>query len=162
MLLGVDLSYDNSLTIMILSLDKSKNISFSLYQFLGSDSPSLRDPGSKMPWSLSRAHVFKNNFKSNFKNNFKNMMWNNMEPIISELTQWSGSLTHLASDLGQVHQKYICTIPFQAAYLIHTYVCTYVCMYIGRFYVLQKSIHKRTNREQNMGQVTFNNFNIFS
>ncbi len=23
----------------------------------------------------------------------------------SELTQWSGSLTHLASDLGQVHQK---------------------------------------------------------
>ncbi len=32
--------------------------------------------------------------------------------IISELTQWSGSLTHLASDLGQVHQKYICAIPF--------------------------------------------------
>ncbi len=32
--------------------------------------------------------------------------------IISELTQWSGSLTHLASDLGQACQKYICTIPF--------------------------------------------------
>ena len=32
--------------------------------------------------------------------------------IISELTQWSGSLTHLASDLGQARQKYICTIPF--------------------------------------------------
>jgi hypothetical protein len=32
--------------------------------------------------------------------------------IISELTQWSGSLTRLASDLGQAHQKYICTIPF--------------------------------------------------
>ncbi len=44
-----------------------------------------------MPWSLSRAHVFKNNFKSNFKNNFKSMTWNDMEPVISELTQWSGS-----------------------------------------------------------------------
>jgi hypothetical protein len=32
--------------------------------------------------------------------------------IISELTQWSDSLTRLASDLGQAHQKYICTIPF--------------------------------------------------
>jgi hypothetical protein len=65
-----------------------------------------------MPWSLSQAHVFKNNFKSNFKNNFKSMMWNNMEPVISELTQWSDSLTHLVSDLGQARQKYICTIPF--------------------------------------------------
>jgi hypothetical protein len=32
--------------------------------------------------------------------------------VIPELTQWSGSLTHLASDLGQAHQKYVCTIPF--------------------------------------------------
>jgi hypothetical protein len=33
--------------------------------------------------------------------------------VISELTQWSFSLTHLAaSDLGQARQKYICTIPF--------------------------------------------------
>jgi hypothetical protein len=32
--------------------------------------------------------------------------------VISELTQWSGSLTCLASDLGQACQKYICTIPF--------------------------------------------------
>jgi hypothetical protein len=32
--------------------------------------------------------------------------------VISELTQWSGSLTRLASDLGQARQKYICTIPF--------------------------------------------------
>jgi hypothetical protein len=33
--------------------------------------------------------------------------------IISELTQWSGSLTRLASDLGQAaRQKYICMIPF--------------------------------------------------
>ncbi len=32
--------------------------------------------------------------------------------IISELTQWSGSRTCLASDLGQVRQKYVCTIPF--------------------------------------------------
>ena len=32
--------------------------------------------------------------------------------VISELTQQSGSLTRLASDLGQAHQKYICTIPF--------------------------------------------------
>ncbi len=32
--------------------------------------------------------------------------------VISELTQWSGSLTRLASDLGQVRQKYICIIPF--------------------------------------------------
>ncbi len=32
--------------------------------------------------------------------------------VISELTQWSGSLTPLASDLGQARQKYICTIPF--------------------------------------------------
>jgi hypothetical protein len=62
-----------------------------------------------MTWSLSRAHVFKSNFKSNFKNNFKSMMWNDMEPDISELTQWSGSLTGLASDLGQARQKYICT-----------------------------------------------------
>ncbi len=65
-----------------------------------------------MSWSLSQAHVFKNNFKSNFNNNFKSMTWNNMEPVISELTQWSGSLTHLASDLGQACQKYIYTIHF--------------------------------------------------
>ncbi len=32
--------------------------------------------------------------------------------IISELTQWSGSLTRLVSDLGQARQKYVCTIPF--------------------------------------------------
>ncbi len=32
--------------------------------------------------------------------------------VISELTQWSGSLTCLASDLGEAHQKYVCTIPF--------------------------------------------------
>ena len=32
--------------------------------------------------------------------------------VILELTQWSGSLTRLASDLGQAHQKYVCTIPF--------------------------------------------------
>jgi hypothetical protein len=32
--------------------------------------------------------------------------------VISELTQWSGSLTRLAYDLGQARQKYVCTIPF--------------------------------------------------
>ncbi len=32
--------------------------------------------------------------------------------VIPELTQWSGSLTRLASDHGQAHQKYVCTIPF--------------------------------------------------
>jgi hypothetical protein len=32
--------------------------------------------------------------------------------IISQLTQWSGSLTCLASDLGQARQKHVCTIPF--------------------------------------------------
>ncbi len=32
--------------------------------------------------------------------------------VIPELTQWSGSLTCLASDLGQARQKYVCTIPF--------------------------------------------------
>ncbi len=32
--------------------------------------------------------------------------------IISELTQWSGSLTRLASDLGQARHKYVCRIPF--------------------------------------------------
>ncbi len=32
--------------------------------------------------------------------------------VISELTQWSGSLTRLSSDLGQARQKYVCTIPF--------------------------------------------------
>jgi hypothetical protein len=37
--------------------------------------------------------------------------------VISELTLWSGSLTHLASDLGQARLKYIFTIPFQAAYV---------------------------------------------
>jgi hypothetical protein len=31
---------------------------------------------------------------------------------LSELTQWSGSLTSLASDLGQARQKYVSTIPF--------------------------------------------------
>ncbi len=57
-------------------------------------------------------HVFKNNFKGNFKNNFKSMMWNDMEPVISELTLWSGSLTRLASDLGQTRQNYVCTVHF--------------------------------------------------
>ncbi len=32
--------------------------------------------------------------------------------VIPELTQWSGSLTRLASDLSQACQKYVCTIPF--------------------------------------------------
>ncbi len=32
--------------------------------------------------------------------------------VIPELTQLSGSLIRLASDLGQVCQKYVCTIPF--------------------------------------------------
>ncbi len=32
--------------------------------------------------------------------------------VISELTQWSGSLTRLASNLGQVRQKYVCRISF--------------------------------------------------
>ncbi len=41
------------------------------------------------------------------------MTWNNMEPVISELTQWSGSLTRLASDLGQVCQKYVCTVHYR-------------------------------------------------
>jgi hypothetical protein len=54
--------------------------------------------------------VFKNNFKSNFKNNFKSMMWNNIEAVISELTWWSGSLTRLASDIGQARQKYVCAV----------------------------------------------------
>ena len=69
-----------------------------------------------MSWSLSQAHVFKNNFKSNFKNNFKSMTWNDMEPVISELTQWSGSLTRLASGLGQARQKY--------HRMVHKYLCT--------------------------------------
>ncbi len=115
MLLGLGSSYDNSKTIIILSLDKSKNISLSPYQFLGRDNPLLRDLGSKMSWSLSRAHVFKNNFKRNFKNSFKSMTWNDMEPVISELTQWSSSLTRLASDLGQARQKYPRTV--------HKYLC---------------------------------------
>jgi hypothetical protein len=37
--------------------------------------------------------------------------------VISELTQWSGSLTRLASDLGQVRQKYVFTIPFKVAFV---------------------------------------------
>ncbi len=69
-----------------------------------------------MSWSLSQAHVFKNNFKSNFKNNFKSKMWNNMESVISELTQWSGSLTRLASDLGQERKKY--------PKMVYKYLCT--------------------------------------
>jgi hypothetical protein len=32
--------------------------------------------------------------------------------VIPELTQWSGSLTHLAPDLGQACQKYICIKTF--------------------------------------------------
>jgi hypothetical protein len=32
--------------------------------------------------------------------------------VTSELTEQSGSLTHLESDLGRECQKYICTIPF--------------------------------------------------
>ncbi len=54
--------------------------------------------------------MFKNNFKSNFKNNFKSMTWKDIEPVISELTWWSGSLTRLASDLGQACQKYVSTV----------------------------------------------------
>jgi hypothetical protein len=37
--------------------------------------------------------------------------------VMSELTLWSGSLTPLASDLGQARQKYICTIPFLVVYV---------------------------------------------
>ncbi len=32
--------------------------------------------------------------------------------VIPKLTQWSGSLTCLASDFGQARQKYACMIPF--------------------------------------------------
>jgi hypothetical protein len=44
------------------------------------------------------------------------MTWNGMEPVISELTQWSGSLKHLAPDLGQARQKY--------HRMVHKYLCT--------------------------------------
>jgi hypothetical protein len=106
MLLGLDQSYDNIKTIIILSLDNFKIISFSPYQFLGRERPLQHDPGLKMSWSLSCAYVFKNNFKSNFKTNFKSMTWNDPWPVISVgLTQQSGYLTCLASDLGQAHKK---------------------------------------------------------
>ncbi len=72
-----------------------------------------------MSWSLSQAHVFKSIFKSNFKNNFKSMTWNDMEPVISELTQWSGSLTRLASDRGQACQKYHRTV-HKYLYTVHS------------------------------------------
>jgi hypothetical protein len=83
-LLSLDQSYDNIKTIIILSLDNFKIISFSLYELLGRERPLLRDPGLKMSWSLSCAHVFKNNFKSNFKNIFKSITWNDSKPVISE------------------------------------------------------------------------------
>ncbi len=49
-------------------------------------------------------------------NNFKSMMWNDIEPVISELTQQSGSLTPLAPDLGWTRRKYHRTV--------HKYLCT--------------------------------------
>jgi hypothetical protein len=78
-LLSLDQSYDNIKTNMILFLDNIKIISFSPYQLLGRERPLLRDPGLKMSWSLSCAHMFKNNFKINFKS----MTWNEW-PVISE------------------------------------------------------------------------------
>jgi hypothetical protein len=37
--------------------------------------------------------------------------------VMSELTQQSGFLTRLASDLGRARQKYVCTIHFEAVYI---------------------------------------------
>ncbi len=44
-------------------------------------------------------------FKKNFKSKFKIMTWCNVVFATSELTQQSGSLTRLVSDLGRVCQK---------------------------------------------------------
>ncbi len=61
-----------------------------------------------MPWSLSRAHV-----QEKFQGQVQEYdVVQCGAYVIPELTQWSGSLTHLAFDLGQARQKYICTIPF--------------------------------------------------
>jgi hypothetical protein len=42
--------------------------------------------------------------------------------VMSELTQQSGSLTRLVSDLGQARQKYIRTIHFYVAYVRGVYL----------------------------------------
>ncbi len=68
----------------------------------------LRDPGLKMSWSLSQAHV--QEYLQEQLQEY-DVAWYGAS-VISELTQWSGSLTRLVSDLGQARQKYVCTIPF--------------------------------------------------
>ncbi len=66
-----------------------------------------------MSWSLSQAHV-----QESLQEQLQEYgVAQYGMSVISELTQWSGSLTCLTSDLGQACQKYVCTIPFQAAYV---------------------------------------------
>jgi hypothetical protein len=66
-----------------------------------------------MLWSLSRAHV-----QEELQEQLQEYdVLRYGASVISELTQWSGSLTHIASDLCQARQKYVCMIPFKVAYV---------------------------------------------
>ncbi len=105
-----------------------------------------------MSWSLSWTHVFKNNFKSNFKNNFKSMTWSDIEPVISELTWWSGSLTWLASDLGRTRHKYhrmvhkyLCMVHIKVAYNTRAYRCTMCTLAVNA-----RTSVRRTNGRQRL------------
>ncbi len=57
-----------------------------------------------MSWSLSQAHV-QEKLQEQLQE-YDVAQYGAF--VISELTQWSGALTRLVSDLGQAHQKYIC------------------------------------------------------
>jgi hypothetical protein len=66
----------------------------------------FQDPGHKTPSQVFKILIHAQGYIQDY-----DVAWR-CAYVIPELTQWSGSLTGLASDLGQARQKYICTIPF--------------------------------------------------
>ncbi len=78
----------------------------STYVIVPRCSHGFQDPGHKTP-----SQGFKILIRNQVYIQEYDMAWYGTS-VISELTQWSGSLTRLASDLGQVCQKFVYTIPF--------------------------------------------------
>ncbi len=71
------------------------------YYFLGRDSPSIRDPGSKMSWSLSWTHLYaQEQLQEELQEQLQEYdVERSVASHLWGLTQRSGSLTRLASDL---------------------------------------------------------------
>jgi hypothetical protein len=76
------------------------------YVFVPRCSRGFQDPGHKTPSQGFKILIYVQGYIQDYE------VARYGASVNSELTQWSGSLTRLASDLAQARQKYVCMIPF--------------------------------------------------